>query len=296
MNADQLLNLLTVAALFVMTIGMGLELKVSEIADVARDKGLIVKALIANFILQPAAAVALLLVLKPLPMASVGIVLLAACPAAHYAMPFTKIGRGNLAAAAGLLVVLALSTIVFAPLVLSLALPLFGDGGKPVHVPAGDVIKTVGLIILVPLSIGMSLYRWLPALASRIRPLVNGLALVLNLAMFGAILWVQGHQLESIRLLGGWTAMTLLAVVSLAIGWAMGGPSGHNRVALAHNTLLRNMGPALVIATSQFAGSAAAPVIIAATLVNGGIGILAAYWWKGRSAHKATTENFGTEA
>ena len=283
MNADQLLNLLTIAALFVMTVGMGLELKVSEFAGVAKDRGLIVKALIANFVVQPAVAVALLYLFKPSPMGSVGIVLLAACPAAHYAMPFTKIGKGNLAAAAGLLVLLALSTIVFAPLVLDLALPLFGDGSKPVHVPASNVVKTVGFIILLPLAIGMALYRWAPALAERIRKPVNGLAVVLNVALFAAVLGIQGHQLEQFQLLDGWAAMVLLAVASLVIGWVMGGPNGHNRMALAHNTLLRNMGPALVIATSHFAGSMAAPVIIAATLVNGAVGILAAYWWKSRA-------------
>ena len=284
MNTDLLLNLLTVAALFVMTVGMGLELKVSEFAGVARDKGLIVKALIANFVIQPAVAVALLYVFKPTPMASVGIVLLAACPAAHYAMPFTKIGKGNLAAAAGLLVLLALSTIVFAPLVLDLALPQFGDPSKPVHVPASNVVKTVGFIILLPLAIGMSLYHWAPALAERLRKPVNGMAVLLNVALIAAVLIIQGHQLENIKLLGGWAAMVLLSVASLAIGWVMGGPNADNRMALAHNTLLRNMGPALVIATSHFAGSMAAPVIIAATFVNGGVGLLAAYWWASRSS------------
>jgi predicted Na+-dependent transporter len=43
-----------------MTVGMGLELKLSEIQEIARDRQLLVKALIANFVLQPAAAVALL--------------------------------------------------------------------------------------------------------------------------------------------------------------------------------------------------------------------------------------------
>lgn len=59
MTSDQILNLVTIAALFVMTVGMGLELKLSEIHEIARDRQLLVKALIANFVLQPAAAVAL---------------------------------------------------------------------------------------------------------------------------------------------------------------------------------------------------------------------------------------------
>lgn len=283
MTSEQLMNLLTVAALFVMTVGMGLELKFAQITAVAKDWKLLVKALIANFVLQPAVAIALLLFLKPQPMASAGILLLAACPAAHYAMPFTKIGKGNLAAAAGLLVVLALSTIVFAPLVLGVGLPLFSDGSKPVHVPAGHVIATLGFIILLPLAIGMGLLAATPALAKRIEKPVNLLAIVLNLAMVGAIFVVQGHQLAEIRLLGGWAAMAILAAASLAIGWFMGGPHTDNRKALSQNTLMRNMGPGLVIATSQFAGSVAAPIIVAATLINGAAGYLAAMWWRSRT-------------
>jgi BASS family bile acid:Na+ symporter len=286
MTAEKLTNILTIVTLFEMTIAMGLELKVSEMMEVAKDWRLVVRAEIANFVIQPAAAAVLLMILQPSPAGAIGIILLAACPAAHYAMPFTKISKGNLAAAAGLLVVLAASTVVFAPIVLGIMLPKF-SGGEPVHVPADHVIETLVLIILLPLSIGMGTRAVWPKLADRIQKPATQLSVVLNLALVGTILVLQGHQLAQIKP-AGYAAMLLLAAISVAIGWLMGGPRRDNRIALAHNTVLRNLGPGLVIATSQFASTPVAPVIIAATLANGAAGFAAAEWWGRRAAIKAT--------
>lgn len=276
MTEDQFLNLLTVVTLFEMTIAMGLELRFSEIAGVARDWKLMLRALLANFVLQPAAVITTLMLLRPSSFSATALLLLAACPAAHYAMPFTKIAKGRLASATGLLVVLAASTVVLAPVVL-LTLPLFSSGDS-VHVPAGHVITTLLAIVLVPLALGIGLREWKPIFADRLLKPATSLSVVLNLAMIATILVVQGHQLSHIRA-QGWVAMAVLAVVSLLIGWLLGGPDSGNRKALAQNTVLRNMGPGLVIATSAFPALPVAPVILAATLVNGAVGFLAALWW-----------------
>jgi BASS family bile acid:Na+ symporter len=207
--------------------------------------------------------------------------LLAACPAAHYAMPFTKISKGHLAAAVGMLVVLAASTVVLAPVVL-LALPLF-SADNPVHVPASHVIVTLVAIVLVPLTIGVGLREWKPKLADRLQKPALRLSVLLNTVMISMILLVQGHQIEQVRL-QGWAAMAVISVASLVIGWLLGGPKSGNRKALARNTVLRNMGPGLVIATGSFPGSPVAPVMIAATLVNGAVGLIAASWWGRRAS------------
>jgi BASS family bile acid:Na+ symporter len=288
MTAEKLMNILTIVTLFEMTIAMGLELRFSEMVAIAKDWRLVLRAEIANFVLQPAASAVLIMILQPSPKAAAAIILLAACPAAHYAMPFTKIGKGNLAAATGLLVILAASTVVLAPFVLGVLLPHF-SGGEPVHVPADHVIATLVLIVLLPLAIGMATRALRPALADRLLKPATRLSVLLNVAMIGTILFVQGHQLAQIRG-AGYAAMVLLAVVALAIGWLMGGPRRENRVALAQNTALRNMGPGLVIATGQFAGTAVVPVIVAATLANGFAAILAALWWGRGVASNATQQ------
>jgi BASS family bile acid:Na+ symporter len=288
MSSDQFINLITVVTLFEMTVAMGLELKFSEVGDVARDWKLILRAELANFVLQPLATFLVLLIVQPTPMAAVGMILLAACPAAHYAMPFTKLARGSLAAAAGLLVVLAASTVVFAPFVLGILLPRFSTGA-PVHVPASHVITTLGLIVLLPLAIGMVIRATRPALADRLQKPANQLSVLLNLAMIASILLVQGHQLEQVRIFG-YGAMAVVAAAGVAIGWALGGPHGANRKALAFNTVLRNMGPGLVIATGQFAGTAAAPVIVAATFVNGAVALLTVALWARRPSQDATPQ------
>jgi bile acid:Na+ symporter, BASS family len=285
MTTGQFMNLITIVTLFEMTIAMGLELTVKEVSAVAKDWRLLIRAEFANFVLQPAATALVLWIVHPNPLASAGMLLLAACPAAHYAMPFTKFSKGNLAAAAGLLVVLAASTVLFASLVLGVLLPKF-TGGAAAHVPSSDVIKTLLLIILLPLTIGMGVRAWRPALAERLQKPANRLSVLLNAVMIGTILVIQGHQLASFRLVS-YLGIAAVAFASIAIGWVMGGPHESNRKALAHNTVLRNMGPGLVIATKQFAGTAVAPVIIAATLINGLAAFVVALWWGRRAAASA---------
>jgi BASS family bile acid:Na+ symporter len=287
MSAHQLVNLLTVVTLFELTFAMGLQLRFSEIAEVARDWRLMFRALLANFVLQPAAAVAVLMVLRPSEFASAAMLLLAACPAALYAMPFTKMAKGRLAVATGLLVVLAASTVVLAPVVL-LLLRLFSSSEHTVHVPAGHVILVLLAVVLVPLTLGMGLREWQPELAHRLQKRATRLSMLLNPLMIAAILVTQGHQLEQVRV-RGWAGMAIIALASLAIGWLLGGPDRGNRKALAQNTVLRNLGPGLVIATSAFPGSPVAPVIIAATLVNIATGLFAAFWW-GRRAKASPGE------
>src|SRR5262249_47454557 len=125
-------------------------------------------------------------------------------------------------------------TVVLAPVVL-LLLPLFSSG-EAVHVPAGHVIATLVLIVLLPLALGIGLREWRPKLADRLQKPANQLSVLLNLTMITSILIIQGHQLAQIRAVG-YAAMPVLAVASLSIGWLMGGPRSGDRIALAQNTV-----------------------------------------------------------
>ena len=47
------------------------------------------------------------------------------------------------------------------------------------------------------------------------------------------------------------------------MGWLLGGPGSDNRKAMALTTSLRNLGVGLVIATENFAGTAAVTAVLA---------------------------------
>ena len=63
--------------------------------------------------------------------------------------------------------------------------------------------------------------------------------------------------------LRGYLAMSALLEASWAASWILGGPGSDNRKTLALTTSLRNVGVGLVIATSNFGGTAAVIAVLA---------------------------------
>ena len=91
---------------------------------------------------------------------------------------------------------------------------------------------------------------------------VSVLANVLLLALIGLIVVTQYESLAAIRF-RGWIGMSLLLLASLWIGWLSGGSDTPTRKAVAIATATRNAAVALVIVTSNFAGTPAVTAVVA---------------------------------
>src|SRR5262245_46238795 len=139
MNTDQLINLLVTLTLIEMMVAIGLNVTFADLAGVVRDWRLVLCAGLANYVCVPAATVGLLLLFGPHPMVAAGFLVLAVCPGAPYGPPVTAIAKGNVAVAVGLMVVLAGSSAVLAPLLLGSLLPLLA-GDEPLSVDAGKIV------------------------------------------------------------------------------------------------------------------------------------------------------------
>ncbi len=106
MSVDRLINLGVTITLIEMMVTIGLGVTISEVVHVARNARLVAQATVANCLLAPAAAVALLLLFHPSPMVAAGLLIAAVCPGAPYGPPFTAMAKGNEPAAVGLMAVL----------------------------------------------------------------------------------------------------------------------------------------------------------------------------------------------
>ena len=118
MSIDRIVNFLAAVTLFEMMVTIGLEVKVADITGVARDRRTVARALVANYLLVPAAAVGLLLLFHAAPLVAAGFLIAAVCPGAPYGPPFTGFAKGNVPLAVGLMLILAGSSAVAAPLLL----------------------------------------------------------------------------------------------------------------------------------------------------------------------------------
>jgi len=227
---------------------------------VARDWGLALRAGIANYVLAPAAAVGLLFFFQPKPMVAAGFLIAVICPGAPFAPVLTALAKGNTAAAAGLMAILAASSAIVVPLLLRFLLPLVAGRGDLVIKPM-TIISTLMLSQFLPLFLGLFLHHVKPRLAEGLKGPLHRLSMLLNLGLFVLIFAVQFKLLQQIRI-SGYLGMSLLVGATLLAGWLLGGPDMNQRKTMAITTAARNIGVSLVIVANSFPGT---PAVAAAT-------------------------------
>src|SRR4051794_22477588 len=103
MTTDRLINLLVTITLVEMMVAIGLNVTFADLAGVVRNRRLLLRAGLANYVGVPAATVGLLFLFDPHPMVAAGFLILAVCPGAPYGPPVTAIAKGNVAVAVGLM-------------------------------------------------------------------------------------------------------------------------------------------------------------------------------------------------
>jgi bile acid:Na+ symporter, BASS family len=285
MSIDKLINLGVTLTLIEMMVAIGLGVTFAQVVGVARNGRLIAKAIIANYVLVPVAAVALLMLFHPPPMVAAGFLLAAVCPGAPYGPPFTAMAKGNVPMAVGLMVILAGSSAIIAPLLLSILLPLV-VGSNDLRVDTVKIVSTLMICQLIPLCIGLFLRQRRPGLAQRLKKPAARLGTLLNVVVFTVILVVQFHLLRHIHVTG-FVGMLLLVVAFYAAGWLLGGPGANNRRAMALSTGVRNVGVSLVIATGSFPGTPAVTAALVFAIFQTIVLALAAAAW-GRLSHDDT--------
>jgi bile acid:Na+ symporter, BASS family len=277
MSIDRLINLFVTITLIEMMVAVGLRVTFAEIIDTARNWRFVWRAVVANYVLVPAVAIILLLLFHAGPMVAAGFLVLAVCPGAPFGPPFARIAHADVPAAVGLMVILAGSSAVLSPLLLSVLLPWLSGSEAPQVAPLG-LVGTLLITQLLPLLAGLLVNHWHPQLAARLLAPFERVSKLLNLGVVGLILATQFQMLAEIRLMA-FLGMLLLLAASLAIGWLMGGPDAELRKTMALTTALRNAGLGLVIVTGTFAGTPAATATLAYGIFAVLGTLLVALWW-----------------
>lgn len=277
MRIDQLTNLLAAVTVIEMMLTIGLAVQLRDVLSAARRWQTVSLALVANYVAVPFITVAILAWFDPDPMVAAGFLVAAVCPGAPYGPPLTAAARGNVMLAVGLMVLLAATSAIISPLLLQLLLPIFA-GDRPLSVDAIKIIRTLLVVQLLPISVGLYIRYKRPVLADRLLKPATALSKLLNLALILAVLSVQLPMLARIRPTG-YAGMILLIGASAAVGWLAGGARSDNRKALAIATSVRNVGVSLVIATASFSGTPAIAATTAFALVQTGFMALVAIAW-----------------
>jgi BASS family bile acid:Na+ symporter len=224
---------------------MGLSLKIPQIIAPLKDIKLVVLALVANFVLVPLVAVVITLVMPLDEPIRIGLILLATAAGAPFLPKLAEVAKGSTAFSVGLMVLLMVVTIIYLPLVLPLLL-----GG--VEVNPWDIAKSLIVMMLIPLAIGLFINARYEETAAKIQPTFGQASNIALLAL--TVLGLVLNFKEMIGLVGslGILAGIIFIVVSVVIGYLLGGSDGEIKSVMGLGTGQRNISAALVVAAQNF--------------------------------------------
>jgi bile acid:Na+ symporter, BASS family len=278
-----LIKLLVTITLMEMMFAMGLRLNFTQLADsVTKNPGLIIRSLVANYLLIPCLTLLILFLFHTHPMVSAGLIILSVCPAAPYGPPFTAIAKGSLNLSVGLMVLLAGTSAFMAPLLLHFILPLVSTEGHTIKIDPVGMIGSLIMIQLLPLFLGLSIRQWRSELAEKLMKPASHFSKALNAVMILVIGSLQFPLLAEMEM-KGLIPMILLLAGSIITGWFLGWPGKDNRKALSIITALRNMSLGMVIVVGSFPKTPAVTTVLTYAFIAG-LGLLVvSLWWRIRS-------------
>jgi len=242
-----LLNLFVV----IVMLSIGLRVSSGELLDILRQRALFVRTLVANCFLIPAIGILLVRIFPLTPDASVGILLLAAIPGTPIALQFTRMAKTRLAFAAAMIFVLSLVSIVMTPLAVELMPQTAQRNQRPMLL----LVTSIALYIALPLGAGLWVARRAPKIAPRLVVPLGILASIIFVFLMWETRLARREALNAIRGGGTILAMLLLLLLSMLIGWLIGGPDRESRRVMATSTGMRSVIVVLYVARYCFPGT-----------------------------------------
>lgn len=253
------------ASVVLLMLGVGMGTSFRQVVHAVRQFGVIARGVLANFLVTPVLIYLVLMSLPLSPDVKIGIMLMAAAPVAPMAPPFVQGARGDVAYGVGLMVVVALLSVVLTPLILGLALPNSEAG---VQINPMQIVQTLVTVQLIPIGIGMAICQWRPVWAQKLLNFVPRIGQIGLVSGVGLLLASQFEHILSISSLT-YVVLVLLVVGCLFIGdWMLVGSPVALRRALAVSTAIRNIPLAFLIASSSFPDSAVGPVTLVFTVLT----------------------------
>lgn len=236
----------------------GLQATRDDLLYIVQRPGLLLRSLVAMLVVMPLIVVACVYFLDlPQPTAVV-LTALAISPVPPLLPRKHKKAGGVAPYGLGMLVVLALMSIVTVPLSLVLFDWLFA---QPLAVGLTAIIKIVVTMIVAPLVAGMLIAHFAPRAATLLFAPVRRIAMLLLIV--GTLVLLAGTW----RAIWSATAQsTLLAIAGfvlagLIVGHWLGGPEPEHASVLALSTASRHPAIALAISTANYPGEPFAPTL-----------------------------------
>lgn len=258
------------AILAIVMFGIALDLRFSDFSRLARAPKALIAGLISQFVLLPVLTYLLVLATQPRASIALGLTLVAACPGGNISNFITHRAGGNSALSVSMTAFATVGAILLTPVNIAFWGSLYGPSRAILHATRIDPMQvaiTVGLMLALPLIVGVTLNSRAPAVAARIRRPMQNLSMlifiafiVLALAANWSFFLDYAHHVALLVILHN--GLALLGGNLTARLWGL---SAFDRRAVTIETGIQNSGLGLVLIFSFFGGL-------------GGMAVVAAFW------------------
>jgi BASS family bile acid:Na+ symporter len=250
--------------------GVALDMKPADFKGITAAPRAVLIGMAAQFLLLPATAWALTMVLRPQPSIALGLILVACCPGGNISNFLTHFARGNTALSVTMTAFSTVGALFFTPFNTALwgsLNPATAAILREIAIDPVEMFVAVAILLVVPAMLGMGVAHRYPGFAARARRPFR----ILSLGVFALfVLLALGANWDYFL---KYTSRVVLAVfllnaLGLALGYAAAGAarlSQADRRAVSIEVGIQNSGLGLILIFNFFGGL-------------GGMAITAAWW------------------
>lgn len=250
--------------------GVALDMRWTDFRGITAAPRAVLIGMLSQFLLLPAAAWALTMLLRPQPSIALGLILVACCPGGNISNFLTHFARGNTALSVTMTAFSTVGALFFTPFNTALWGSLNPDTAAILNEIAIDPVEmfvAVAILLVIPAIAGISVARHFPAFAARAHKPFR----ILSLAVFvGFVLLALAANWDYFLRYTDRVVISVLLLNALgfAIGYFVAGAARltqADRRAVSIETGIQNSGLGLILVFNFFGGL-------------GGMAITAAWW------------------
>jgi BASS family bile acid:Na+ symporter len=239
---DVLMPLLKISLVIFMAgnlLDMGLRLNPQDARRGLRNPRFIALSLIWGFVVGPALAYGITLVVPLEHPYAIGLILIGMTPCAPFLPAIVNKAGGDLGSTAAFMLLTSIAMVVFMPF----AVPVMVKG---LTVDAWAIAKSLLMVIVLPSVIGMVILHASPASAARLQPFVKRTTVLATIALAALSVAVYGKDLLGVRGSLAVTAQFIFFAVVTGLPYLLGfGLRHEQKIVLSVGMASRNIGGAL---------------------------------------------------
>lgn len=235
------------ALTFILTsmLAMGLSLTVRQIVDPLKNVKVVLLALLTNFVLVPAIAYGITLLIPLDDGLATGLIIVGAAAGAPFLPKLVQLAKGNAAFSVGLMTLLMIITVIYLPIVLPLLLP-------DASVNPWDIAQSLIFAMLLPLAIGLFIKARYSETAASLQPHMSQISSLAIVLMLVTVLVLEFSTIIGAIGTGGLLVAVIFVIASLAVGLLFGGSGAGMRSVMGLGTAQRNLSAAMLVAVQNF--------------------------------------------